>query len=59
MLMRLALVLTTEVVGPMVIEGVAAGLVEEGREDTESPGAIYILSRYNNKPLCYLVSLFG
>ena len=36
MLMRLALVLTTEVAGLMET-GEAVGLTEEGREDTKSP----------------------
>ena len=39
--MRLDLVPTTEVAGRMAI-GEVVGLVGEDREDTESPGVIYI-----------------
>ena len=51
MLMRLDLVLTAEAAGRMAAREVV-GLVGEDREDTESPGVIYILNRYNNKLFC-------
>ena len=47
MLMRLALVLITEVVGRMV-PGEAVGLVEEGREDIKLLVMLYILEMCNN-----------
>lgn len=55
MLMRLDLVLTTGAAGRMAT-GLAAGLVGEDKEDTKSPGVIYILNRYNSKPLAGLCS---
>ena len=35
--------------------GEVVGLVGEDREDTESPGVIYILNRYN-KPFCVAIN---
>jgi len=39
-----------------LVEGEVVGLVGEDREDTESPGVIYILNRYNKKPFCVAIN---